>query len=79
MAAVILYTAKSVGDLSLLSVWSVVEVCVMPVLMHGLENWILNVTTTMLVESFLAVMGKRIRNLPKYSDGLAYYQSKDSG
>ena len=36
MAAVILYTAKSVGDLSLLSVWSVVEVCVMPALMHGL-------------------------------------------
>ena len=34
------------------SVWTVnVEVCVMPGLMYGLENWILNEPTTALPES----------------------------
>ena len=53
------------GDLSSLSAQSLVEVCVMPVLMYGSENWILNVTTTALLESFLAERGKRILKLPK--------------
>ena len=53
------------GNLNLLSAQSVVEVCVMPVLMYGLENWILNVTTTALLEYFLTEMGRRILKLPK--------------
>ena len=53
------------GDWSPLSAWSVVEVCVMPVVMYGSENWILNVTTTALLESFLAEMGKRFLKTSK--------------
>ena len=47
------------GDLSSLSAW--LEVCVVPVLMQDLENWILNT-----LESFLTEMGKRILKLPKW-------------
>ena len=39
----------------------------MPVLMYGSENWILNETTTALLESFLAEMAKRILKLPKWA------------
>jgi len=35
--------------------------------MYGSENWILNVTTTALLESFLAEMAKRILKLPKWA------------
>ena len=54
------------GNLSPLSGWSVVEVCVVPVLMYGLENWILNEPTTALLESLPPKIGKRLLKLPKW-------------
>ena len=71
--------------MSPLSGRSVVEVCVMPDLMYGSENWILNEPTTALPESEI---GKRLLKLPKWAlnsvvnmmmHGLAYHEGKDSG
>ena len=76
------------GDLSPLSARSVVEVCVMPVLIYGSENWILNVTTIALLESFLAEGGGKensktskvgIEQCSECDDGLVYYEGKDLG
>ena len=46
------------GDLSPLSFRSVVEVCVMPILMYGCENWIVSEELLRRLESFREEMGK---------------------
>ena len=51
------------GKLNPLSAKSVIECCIMPVLMYGSESWILNSTLLSRLESFQAELGKRILRL----------------
>ena len=53
------------GQLNPLSSRSLVESCVIPVLMYGSESWTLNKTLLNKLESFQAEVGKRILQLPK--------------
>ena len=46
---------------------SLIECCIIPVLMYGSESWILNLTLLVKLESFQAELGKRILKLPKYT------------
>ena len=48
------------GQLNPLSSRSLVESCVIPVLMYGSESWTLNKTLLNKLESFQAEVGKRI-------------------
>ena len=52
------------GDLSPLSSRSVVEVCVMLILMYSCENWIVSEELLRRLESFQEQMGKRILGVP---------------
>ena len=54
------------GDLNPLSTGSVVETCVMPVLMYGSENWILTERCIDLPVSFLGEIAKRALKWPKH-------------
>ncbi len=51
------------GKLNPLSAKSIIECCVMPVLMYCSESWILNSTLLSRLESFQADLGKRILRL----------------
>ena len=51
------------GSLNPLSSRSIVESCILLVLMYGSESWVLNKT----LESFQAEVGKRILKLPKFT------------
>ena len=53
------------GLLNPLSSCSIVESCILPVLMYGSESWVLNTTLLLTLESFQAEVGKRILRLPK--------------
>ena len=46
---------------------SLVECCILPVLMYGSESWMLNSTLLSTLESFQAELGKRILKLPKFT------------
>ena len=59
------------GDLSPLSSRSVVEVCVMPILLYGCENWIVSEKLLRQLESFQGEMGKRILGLPRCTSNTA--------
>ena len=48
------------GDLSRLTCHSVLETCVMPVLLYGSENWILMDSLMEKLEGFQAELAKRI-------------------
>ena len=71
------------GDLGPLSNRSVVETCVLPVLMYGCENWILSRGDIELLEAFQGEMTKRILKLSKHchshSFGLALNEGKITG
>ena len=54
------------GDLNLLSTGSVVETCVMPVLMYESENWSLMERCFDLLVSFLGEIAKRALKWPKH-------------
>ena len=54
------------GGLNPLSTGSVVETCVMPVLMYGSENWILTERCIDLLVSFLGEIAKRVLKWPKH-------------
>ena len=41
------------------------EICVIPTLLYGAENWILDNSTLTLLEKFQAEIGRRILRLPK--------------
>ena len=53
------------GQLNPLSSRSLIESCVIPVLMYGSESWTLSKTLLNKLESFQAEVGKRILQLPK--------------
>ena len=53
------------GTLNPLSSRSIIECCVMPVLLYGCESWILNNSLLKKLESFQTELGKRILRLPK--------------
>ena len=53
------------GSLNPLSSRSIIETCVIPVLLYGAESWILNISLLKKLESFQAEIGKRILRLPK--------------
>ena len=55
------------GVLNPLSSKSIVECCVMPVLMYGSESWVLNSSLLSKLESFQSELGKRILKLSKYT------------
>ena len=55
------------GLLNPLSSRSLVECCILPVLMYGSESWMLNSTLLSTLESFQAELGKRILKLPKFT------------
>ena len=47
------------GDLNPLSSKSIIDSCVMPVLLFGSENWILSDTLQCKLEAFLGELAKR--------------------
>ena len=55
------------GLLKPLSSRSLIECCIIPVLMYGSESWVLNSTLLSKLESFQAELGKRILKLPKHT------------
>ena len=59
------------GALNPLSSQSIVETCVIPVLLHGAESWIINESLLKSLESFQAELAKRILHLPKFSSNKA--------
>ena len=54
------------GDLSAVSITSLVECCVYSVMLYGVENWILCMTSLQKLETFQGEMAKRILKLPKW-------------
>ena len=50
-----------------LSSRSVIESCILPVLLYGSETWVLNSSLLNLLESFQAELGRRILKLPKFA------------
>ena len=54
------------GDLSPLSSRSVVETCVMPVLLFGSENWLLDRAMISSLEAFQGEIAKRILDLYQF-------------
>ena len=59
------------GDLSPLSSRSVVELCVMPVLLFGCENWVMTSAMTEELESFQGELAKRMLKWPKHYSNTA--------
>ena len=54
------------GDINPLSTKSVIDTCVMPVLLYGCDNWILTEKSVQLLESFLGWMAKRALKWPQH-------------
>ena len=59
------------GQLNPISAKSIYEVCVVPVLLFGSENWILTDSTLRLLESFQGEVGRRILKLSKHHSSLS--------
>ena len=59
------------GDLSPASISSLVECCVYPVMLYGVENWLLCTTSLQKLEKFQGEMAKRILKLPKWFSNIA--------
>ena len=55
------------GFLNPLSSRSIVECCILPVLLYGSETWVLNNSSLQVLDSFQAELGRRILKLPKFS------------
>ena len=55
------------GLLNPLSSQSLVESCVLPILMYGAEAWCINASLLLKLESFQSEIGKKILRLPKFS------------
>ena len=59
------------GAISPLSCRSLVETCVMPILLYGCENWSLCYSSLEILNSFLGELCKRILRLPKWYSNTA--------
>ena len=59
------------GDLSPLSTRSIIETCVMPVLLFGSENWIVSGGILEQLESFLGELAKRALKWPRHFSNTA--------
>ena len=59
------------GDLSPLSAKSIIETCVIPILLYGSENWILTGALTDKLDRFLGEISKRVLRWPKYHSNTA--------
>ena len=59
------------GDLSPLSSRSVYEVCVLPILLYGCENWVMTQALVERLESFQGELAKRILKWPKHHSNTA--------
>ena len=59
------------GDLGPLSCRSVLETCVMPVLLYGCENWIVTDGLVEKLEKFQAELAKRILKWPRHFSNTA--------
>ena len=56
------------GGLNPLSTGSIIQTCVMPVLMYGSENWLLTINQ---LDSFLGEMAKRALKWPRHFSNTA--------
>ena len=59
------------GDLNPLSTRCIIEMCVLPVLLYGSENWILSDECCKHLESFIGEMAKRALKWPKHFSNTA--------
>ena len=59
------------GELNPLSSISIFESCIIPILLHGCETWLLDSSTLNLLERFQGEIGRRILRLPKFYSGRA--------
>ena len=59
------------GDLSPLSTRSIIETCVMPILLFGSENWIVSGGIFEQLESFLGELAKRALKWPRHFSNTA--------
>ena len=59
------------GDLNPLSTGSIIQTCVMPVLMYGSENWLLTINQLNQLDSFLGEMAKRALKWPRHFSNTA--------
>ena len=59
------------GKLSPVSCCSIVETCVLPVLLYGVENWVLSPESIRMLDSFQGEIAKRILRLPKWYSNTA--------
>ena len=59
------------GKLSPVSCCSIVETCVLPVLLYGVENWILSPESIRMLECFQGEIAKWILQLPKWYSNTA--------
>ena len=55
------------GLLNPLSSRSIIESCIIPILLYGSENWVLNYSLLKALESFQAELGRRVLKLPKFT------------
>ena len=65
------------GDLSPLSTKSIIETCVMPILLFGSENWIVSKTILDQLESFLGELAKRALRWPRHFSNTAAVTALD--
>ena len=63
------------GLLNQLSSRSLIESCVIPVLMYGTESWYLNETLLSKLESFQAQLGKRVLKITKFNNMALHWPS----
>ena len=59
------------GDPSPLSSRSILDACVMPILLYGCENWLMTHALMEKVESFQAELAKRVLKWPKHHSNTA--------
>ena len=65
------------GDLSPLSTKSIIETCVLPILLFGCENWIVSETNLDRLESFLGEQAKRALRWPRNFSNTAAVMAMD--
>ena len=59
------------GNLSPISCCSIVETCVIPILLYGIENWVMSPESIRMLECFQGEVAKRILQLPKWYSNTA--------